>query len=147
MSVLCASSNCSAHPSAHPSADAADTPVSARRTPTATAIARCPFRCSMSLSLFLFISVSLFMFFSLIVNACSAGQTCGASEDETRPTSRVSQSPLSAPPARSKDHQTARLCPRESTSRSRELGAMYGAVGVVLISKLGTEQVLFCTDA
>jgi hypothetical protein len=52
------------------------------------------------------------MFFSvfLIVNVCSAGQVSGAGEDETRPTSRVSQSPLSAPLARSTNPQKARLC-------------------------------------
>src|SRR4029453_12935677 len=74
MSVLCATSNCSAHPCPHPAvvllarlrsdADAADAPVSARK-PTAIAIARCPFRYFMFLHLFLFMFLSLFLFFCL----------------------------------------------------------------------------------
>src|SRR4029453_1282692 len=150
MSVLCASSNCSAHPSAVGSdADAADIPVSARRTPTATAMARCAFRCSLSLSLFLSMSVSLFMFLSLflIVNACSAGQTSGAGEDGTRPTSRI---PKAHFPRRWRGPRTIKkhdfACANLLVEPGNQAPCM-GAVGVVLISKLGTQQVLFCNDA
>jgi hypothetical protein len=61
------------------------------------------------------------MFFSLflIANACSAGQVSGAAEDETRPTSRGSQSPLSAPLARSTNPQRGFACASKHRRRFR----------------------------
>jgi hypothetical protein len=51
----------------------------------------------------------MFFSLSLIVNACFAGQGSRAGEDETRPTSGVSQSPLSAPLARFTNLKNAAL--------------------------------------
>jgi hypothetical protein len=86
------------------------------------------------------------MFFSLIVNACSAGQTCGASEDGTRPTSRVSQSPLSAPLARSKNHQKHDFACANLLVEPWNQAPGMGAVGVILIPKLRMQQVLIKLD-
>jgi hypothetical protein len=87
------------------------------------------------------------MFFSLIVNAFSAGQTCGASEDGTRPTSRVFQSPLSAPPARSKNDQKRGFAFANLLVEPRNWTPLMEPVGVVRIAKLCMQQVLFCIDA
>ena len=82
----------------------------------------------------------------VFVNACSAGQTSGAGEDETRATSRISQSPLSAL-ARSKNHQKRYFAGADLVVESGNQAPCMGAVGVVFIAKLRTQQVLLCINA